>query len=161
MREKLLDVRELKGLEIYAQGIKAKQALETLGLQVTPIYNLIDSKTLKKDMGNLNISGNRYLLPRVANAPDKLTGLLIDLGAVLDNISVYQTLPFATRDKGFLEGFESGEFDVITFTSAETVNNFYKLIHEDLLPCLGQICYCLYWPRYSQCRKIFRSQSND
>lgn len=138
LRNNKLDIRELTGLKIYAQGNKAKQALETLGLQVTPIVSLIDSKTLIKDMGNLNITGNRYLLPRVANAPEKLPGLLLDLGAVLDNISVYQTLPFATRDNGFLEGFESGEFDVITFTSAETVNSFYKLIPEDLLPCLDK-----------------------
>jgi uroporphyrinogen III methyltransferase/synthase len=138
LRKNSLDVRELKGLEIYAQGIKAKQALETLGLQVTPINNLIDSKTLKIDMGNFNITGNRYLLPRVANAPEKLPGLLLDLGAVLDNISVYQISPFANGDNGFLEAFESGEFDVITLTSKETVNNLHKLIPEDLLPSLDK-----------------------
>ncbi len=136
LRKKALDVRERKGLEIYAQGTKAKQALESLGLKVTPISNLTDSKTLKNDMGNENIAGNRYLLPRVANAPMKLPGLLLELGAVSDNISVYQISPLDTCDKGFLEGFESGEFDVITFTSAETVNSFYKLMPDDLLPCL-------------------------
>ena len=136
LRANKMDIRELKEVEVYAHGTKSRQALENLGLRVIPISNLLDTNTLKRDMGNLNVAGNSYLLPRVADAPELLPKLLIDLGAVVDNVSVYQTLPFTPRDTGFFESLESGDIDVITFTSAETVSNFYKLIPENLLPCL-------------------------
>jgi uroporphyrinogen III methyltransferase / synthase len=138
LREKRLDIRELKGLEVYTHGTKANQAVEALGIRVTPISNPLDAETLKKSMGKDKLSGCRYLLPRAANAPQHLPELLMELGAVVDAIPVYQSLPHCPKDTGFFESFGHGEINVITFTSAETVKNFYKLTPKNLLPRLEE-----------------------
>jgi uroporphyrinogen III methyltransferase / synthase len=138
LREKNSDIRELKGLEVYTHGAKANQALEALGIRVTPISNPLNAEALKKSVGNGKLSGCRYLLPRAANAPQHLPELLMELGAVVDAIPVYQSLPLCPKNTGFFESFERGEINVIIFTSAETVNNFYKLIPKNLLPRLEE-----------------------
>jgi uroporphyrinogen III methyltransferase / synthase len=136
LKEKNLDIRELKGLEIFAHGNKANQAVEALGIRVAPISNPLDAETLKKSMGKEKLSGCRYLFPRATKAPQHLPVLLMDLGAVVDTIPVYQSLPHSPKNTDFFESFGLGEIDVITFTSAETVNNFYKLTPKNLLPRL-------------------------
>jgi uroporphyrinogen III methyltransferase / synthase len=136
LREKNSDIRELKGLEVYTHGSKAYQAFEAMGIRVTPILNPLNAEALKKSMGKDTLSGGRYLLPRAANAPQHLPELLMELGAAVDAIPVYQSLPFCPKNTDFFESFGLGEMNVITFTSAETVNNFYKLIPKNLLPQL-------------------------
>jgi uroporphyrinogen III methyltransferase / synthase len=138
LKEKNLDFRELKGLEIYTHGTKANQAVEALGIRVTPISNPLDTETLKKSMGKKNLSGCKYLFPRAAKAPQHLPELLLELGAAVDAIPVYQSLPFSPQNTDFFESFGHAEINVITFTSAETVNNFYKLIPKNLLPQLEE-----------------------
>ena len=39
LREKKLDIRELKGIEIYTQGTKAYQAIEAFGIESIPLSN--------------------------------------------------------------------------------------------------------------------------
>jgi uroporphyrinogen III methyltransferase / synthase len=138
LREKNSDIRELKGLEVYAHGTKANEAVEALGIRVTPISNPLDAEALKKSMGKDKLSGCRYLLLRAAKAPQHLPGLLMELGAVVDAIQAYQSLPLCPKNTGFFESFGLGEINVITFTSADTVNNFYKLIPKNLLPQLEE-----------------------
>jgi uroporphyrinogen III methyltransferase / synthase len=138
LREKNSDIRDLKGIEVYTHGTKANQAFEALGIRVTPISNPLNAESLKKSMGKDKFSGCRYLLPRAAKAPQQLPELLMELGAVVDAIPVYQSLPFSPKNTGFFESFELGEINVITFTSADTVNNFYKLIPKNLLPRLEE-----------------------
>ena len=154
LREKNLDIRELKGLEIYTHGTKANEALEALGIRVTPISNPLDAETLKKSMGKNKLAGCRYLLPRAAKAPQQLPGLLMELGAVVDTISVYQSLPNCPKDTNFFESFGLGEINVITFTSAETVNNFYKLTPKDLLPRLKESIIACIGPATANAAKL-------
>lgn len=136
LKEKNSDIRELKGLEIYTHGTKASQALEAIGIRVTPISNPLNAESLKKSMGMDKLSERRYLFPRAAKAPQHLPELLMELGALVDAIPVYQSLLNCPKDTGFFESFRLGEVNVITFTSAETVNNFHKLTPKDLLPQL-------------------------
>lgn len=153
LRENKLDIRELKGIEIYTQGTKAYQAIEGLGIAATPFSNPLNLEALKKALDNKILSTQKYLIPRVTNAPEILPSLLLEIGARIETIHVYQNLANNPKDEGFWESFALGEIDVITFTSVETVNNFYKLIPNKLLHHLEKTTVACIGPATAEAAK--------
>ena len=91
------------------------------------------------------MTGQRVLLPRAALAREALPVELAQRGAVVEDITVYQTLPVAPDPDGLAE-LERG-VDVATFTSASTVQNYFALLGERagrlldgaLVACIGPV----------------------
>lgn len=71
--------------------------------------------------------GWRILLPRALEAREILPETLRDLGAEVDVVAVYQTVP-AEPDPATVERLRAGGFDAVTFTSPSTVRNFVALL---------------------------------
>jgi uroporphyrinogen III methyltransferase/synthase len=71
--------------------------------------------------------GWRFLIPRALEAREVLRDTLEPLGAVVDVVPVYRTVP-ATPAPEALERLAAGGFDVVTFTSPSTVRNFLAML---------------------------------
>ncbi len=83
------------------------------------------------------VSGQRILLPRAAEAREVLPRELRNLGARVDEIAVYQTVrPQAARTQELSALLKAGKIDLVTFTSSSTVRNFVALFPNDEVSAL-------------------------
>jgi len=84
------------------------------------------------------------LLPRADIAGDDLVEGLKELGAEVHQVTAYRTVPADEAGTEARQMLLRGEIDVITFTSASTVNNLvavlgqeWKAIERTKLACIG------------------------
>jgi len=80
--------------------------------------------------------GLRVLLPRAEAAREALADGLVALGAQVEEIPTYRTLPAAPDREGLAELARG--VDAITFTSSSTVRNFVELVVGMPSPNRGQ-----------------------
>ena len=147
LKEKNKDIRDLKGVRVYAIGPKTKEAIYDLNISVDTVPENYVAESLIECIGKDNIDGKSFLLPRATVARDILPNTLREMGASIDVVSVYQTIAPKQSDSSFLRRLDEGSIDVITFTSSSTVINFLdrldKKYHEKLygitIACIGPI----------------------
>lgn len=91
------------------------------------------------------LSGRRILLPRADIARDALETGLTRAGAIVEKVVAYRTVP-ADTPPGLLQRLESGEIDVVTFTSSSTVRGLVgmlggsaALLQRATIACIGPI----------------------
>ncbi|KMP12252.1 HemD protein [Candidatus Nitromaritima sp. SCGC AAA799-C22] len=138
LREKDKDIRELKGVRIYAIGPKTAQAVHDLNVRVDTVPEDFVAESLIESLGRESVEGKKFLLPRAAVAREILPETLREMGAAIDVVPAYQTVPPAHPDPEFLKRLEEGSIDVITFTSSSTVNNFMDRLGKEQKARLGQ-----------------------
>ena len=142
-----------------ARAIKAGEAdlMVAGGVGTAPIYPIARSL---KQKGNriITIQGQGRALshiqpavtaciPRAAVAREVLPKTLRDMGAKVDIAPAYQTVLPKPKSDAFLKRLQSGDIDVLTFTSSSTVKNFLELTGKSLLKeikktriaCIGPI----------------------
>jgi uroporphyrinogen III methyltransferase / synthase len=121
------DLRDLGGARIAAVGSVTAAKLRELHLQVDlvpPNYEAREiAKAFAREGGLENL---RILLLRAEVGTPDLPKQLEDLGAIVDDVGVYQTLPETEDPQG--EGANLGEngADWLTFTSGSTVRHFHE-----------------------------------
>ena len=79
----------------------------------------------------VNIDGSRVLLPRAEEARPVLPDELRKMGARVDEITVYRTVPVTDSAEQLIAALRSGGIDLVTFTSSSTVRNFKALLPEE------------------------------
>lgn len=80
-----------------------------------------------------DVRGKRILLPRADIASKKLPALLLERGALVDDIAAYLTsIPRGLTGERLKEIFNQG-VDVVTFTSPSTVRNLAQVVGKDAL----------------------------
>lgn len=136
LRLKDRDIRDLKGVRVYAIGKKTESAVRDLGIRVDLVPEKFVAESLLESIGKENVQGKRFLLARAAVAREILPEQLRALGATVDVAPVYQTLPPKNKNKELMERLQKGAIDVITFTSSSTVKNFVDLLEDDQKPLL-------------------------
>lgn len=136
LKEKDKDIRDLKGVRIYAIGRKTENTIRKLGIRVDVVPEKFVAESLLESIGKENVEGKRFLLPRAAVAREILPEQLRALGAIVDVAPVYQTLPPKKRNEALEAKLRNDMIDVITFTSSSTVTNFIDLLGNDLPPLL-------------------------
>ena len=147
LRERKKDIRQLKGVCIYAIGPKTEQAVRDLNIGVDIIPENYVAESLIEIMGKEDITGKNFLLPRAAIAREILPDTLRAMGANIDVVPAYQTLTPQKSDFSFLKRLDEGNIDVITFTSSSTVTNFlnrlskkhYEKLHGITIACIGPV----------------------
>jgi uroporphyrinogen III methyltransferase / synthase len=120
------DVRALGNLRIAAIGPATAAKLKELHLHVDVMPEEYLTKKVAKAIRDFeSIENLRILLARAQVANRELTKELEDLGGIVDDITVYKTVP-ETEDRAGTAGklLETGA-DWITFTSSSTVENFH------------------------------------
>jgi uroporphyrinogen III methyltransferase/synthase len=118
-----LDARALKGLKITAIGPATSEALTDRGVAPDYMPAIFTSEGIIAGLKSAGISGQRFLLPRADIADEELTRGIDRLGGRVDEIAVYRTVPAPEAISQAKQMLETGEIDVITFTSSSTVAN--------------------------------------
>jgi uroporphyrinogen III methyltransferase/synthase len=139
-----LDSRWLSGIKIGAIGPATSKALAEKGIYPDYVPKIYNSQGFLAELKKADIAGCRVLLPRANIAGNELTDGLIELGATVKQITAYKT---AISTKGVSQGKRMllrGEIDIITFTSASTVNSLlaileqeWEVIKQAKLACIG------------------------
>jgi uroporphyrinogen III methyltransferase/synthase len=147
LRSRQQDIRSLGNIRIAAIGPATTRAIEALHLRVDLMPEEYRAEALVSVLGD--VSGQRILLPRAAEAREILPQELTALGAQVDEIAVYQTVrPQQTRSDELRDLLQSGKIDLVTFTSSSTVRNFMALfadedirsvLYKTKIGCIGPI----------------------
>ena len=139
-----LDARGLAKQQLGAIGTATAGALEQRGLHTDLVPGEYTSQGLLRALEQQEMTGRRVLLPRADIAGKELTRGLTRLGAEVDEITAYQTIPNTQGISQARERIQAGDIDVITFTSASTVVNLMTAIGEEtgalkdiVIACIG------------------------
>jgi uroporphyrinogen III methyltransferase/synthase len=138
-----LDARWLSEVKIGAIGPATAKTLEKHGVCSDYVPQIYTSHGFVAGLDKKAIKGQKILLPRADIAGNELTDGLAGLHAEVHQVTAYRTVAVDADSpgKGMLL---KGEIDVITFTSASTVNNLIAVLGKDWqvikkakLACIG------------------------
>lgn len=135
-----------RGARVAAIGPKTADALRQRGIEPDFVPEEYVAETILPGLGDLQ--GKWVLLPRAEIARKELPEAILNAGGIAHEIIVYRTLP-ANIDVQGLNALKSG-VDIITFTSASTVENFVaiakqkgldplSLPNDPLFACIGPV----------------------
>ncbi|MDQ5987876.1 MAG: uroporphyrinogen III methyltransferase / synthase [Syntrophus sp. SKADARSKE-3] len=127
------DIRDLKDIRFCTIGPATAEAIKKMGLRVDLIPREYISEGIVQAFENVNLQGAKVLLPRAEQARDVIPEGLTRLGAQVDVVTVYRTINSGREKKELEPLLNSGEVDVITFTSPSTVANFMEIMGKDFV----------------------------
>lgn len=116
-------------LEIYAVGEKTEEALEQAGVRVTLTPDVFSADALAESMADREVEGKRFLFPRSNIGKDVIPTFLREMGAEVDEVTVYKNVPPQQQDLDAVRNaLLYGEIDVVTFFSPSAVRNFLQMM---------------------------------
>jgi uroporphyrinogen III methyltransferase/synthase len=122
------DARAIGGVRIAAIGpaTAAKVREQRLSVDLQPDEYIAEAvvKAFEKEGSIENL---RILIARAQEARDFLPEELTRLGAIVDVVAVYRTVPETEDVSGGMARFREEGADMITFTSSSTAENFMAL----------------------------------
>ena len=120
------DLRDIGGVKIAAVGPATAAKLKELHLRVDAMPEEYVSAKIAKAMTNFeSIDNLRILLMRAEIANRELPKELESLGAIVDDVASYRTVPETEDRNGAVAKLLEEGADWITFTSSSTVENFH------------------------------------
>lgn len=128
-----LDARALAGVKVAAIGPATADAVHQMGIVADFVPQAYVAESVAEGLIALGIQGQRFLLPRAAEAREVLPEKLREAGATVDIVPVYETRPVAENRDKLLEELEAGRIDCVTFGSSSTVRHFLDAIPADTL----------------------------
>jgi len=138
-----LDARWLKGIHIGAIGPATAKALGGKGLRPDCIPQKYTSQGLLAELKKQDINKKRVLMPRAEAAGKALTLGLSSLGAEVDEVAAYRTLPDTVGLARVEQMLLEGEIDIVTLTSSSTVTSLISILGKKrevinaLIACIG------------------------
>jgi len=146
LKETGQDIRELKGVRIYTIGPKTEQAVRDFGMRVDCVPENFVAESLIESLRLENVQGKRFLIPRAQVAREILPDQLREMGAEVDVVAAYQTVPPTRKNEDLARRLKDGGIDVITFTSSSTVTNFLEQTGPELRPYLDRVTFACIGP---------------
>ncbi len=131
LREINSDIRKLKNAKICAIGPATKEALEIRGLRVDIMPSEYRAEALLTQLKSEIINGDRVLLPRSDIARVILPETLKEMGAFVDEVVAYRTVPGETEKALLMNILTEEKIDMIIFTSSSTIRNFVALLDKN------------------------------
>jgi uroporphyrinogen III methyltransferase/synthase len=125
---KKLDARQFGGTKIGAIGPATAGALEERGLHPDYIPKRYTSQGFLAGLKKQDVVGRRVLLPRSDIAGNELSDGLTKRGVKVHQVTAYRTATVTNSSSQAKQMLLSGEIDVITFTSASTVNSLLAIL---------------------------------
>jgi uroporphyrinogen III methyltransferase / synthase len=120
------DLRDIGGVRIAAVGPATAAKLKELHLKVDVMpEEYVSAKIVKALIKYETIENLKILLLRAQVASPELPKELEALGAIVDDIATYKTVPETEDVNGAAARLLSEGADWITFTSSSTVENFH------------------------------------
>jgi uroporphyrinogen III methyltransferase/synthase len=127
-----LDARAFAGVKLVAVGPATADALSERGLlaDVVPeryvAEGIVDSLRARDD-----VRGTRVLYPKAEGARDVIPAELRAMGADVDEVPVYRSVPDPAGVSAARDALDGGGVDIITFTSSSTVRFFVESVGLD------------------------------
>jgi uroporphyrinogen III methyltransferase/synthase len=120
------DVRDIGGVKIAAVGPATAAKLKELHLKVDAMPDEYVTAKIAKALTDFeSIDNLRILLMRAEIANRELPKELESLGAIVDDVASYRTVPETEDRNGTAAKMLESGADWITFTSSSTVENFH------------------------------------
>lgn len=129
--EKGLDVRAVKDVRTAAIGPATAKRLGEFGLKSDIVPETYQAESVVEAFEKEDMEEKRVLLPRAKEARPILPVELVKLGAVVNEITAYQTEQASENLDLLIKRLEEGSIDIVTFTSSSTVKNFKALLPDD------------------------------
>ena len=143
LRALKLDSRALTNVKIGAIGPATAQSLGTRGIIPDYLPAVYTTRGILDGLKKHKVSGQRFLLPRADIADKELTDGLALLGAKVDEVTTYRTIPATEAIARAKKMLKSGEIDMITFTSSSTVTNLVSAFRGEKLAVNGARIACI------------------
>ncbi len=129
------DARALAGVKLAAIGSATADALAKRGLVADLIPSAFKAEELAEALTGQITAGDKILIARAKVAREVLPESLRKIGADVTIATAYETVADCDNKDELVEALESGEADVVTFTSSSTVTNLLDVLGDkkDLL----------------------------
>ncbi len=125
------DIRALGTVRIAAIGPATADAVREYHVGVDVVAEKAVAEGLIERLSEAESwNGKHVLIPRAAEARPVLPDYLKQQGARVDVVPVYKTIRPTETDEALLEAIERNEYDLVTFTSSSTAENFAALFGE-------------------------------
>jgi uroporphyrinogen III methyltransferase/synthase len=123
------DARSIGGarIAVIGPGTAAKLREWHLAVDLMPERDFVAEGLVTAFKDNFSIENLKVLWVRGAEARNVVSTGLSGLGAIVDEAIAYQTVPETEDNQDAAERLRDEGADVITFTSASTVENFFAL----------------------------------
>jgi uroporphyrinogen-III synthase len=120
------DMRDIGGVRIAAVGPATAERLKELHLKVDVMpKEYVGVKVAAAISEYESVENLKILLARAEDANSDLPKKLEELGAIVDDVACYRTIPETEDSEGTAALLEESGADWITFTSGSTVENFH------------------------------------
>lgn len=136
----------LRNVRFGAIGPATAEALVNAGLRADYIPKRFVAEGILEDIPRSHVEGKKILLPRADIARTDLSEGLARLGATVQDIALYRTVPFDGNGTAGMHLLENGQVDIVTFTSSSTVTNLVNMLGKDnhvlnkaLIACIGPV----------------------
>ncbi|MBI5476768.1 MAG: uroporphyrinogen-III synthase [Ignavibacteriales bacterium] len=122
----------VKDKMIFAVGGKTGLLLEQYGIGTISIPEKFSAVELSNLIKQESLKGKCFLFPKGNIAKETIPSTLKALGASVDEVVVYKTIPPSPENIDSIKKlFDNNSVDVVTFTSPSTVKNFFNLLGYD------------------------------
>jgi len=125
------DVRALGHLKFACIGPVTKERLADYGIISDILPETYRAESVVDAFSHMNMQRKKVLLPRAKVARTILPEELIKMGAVVDEVTAYETILCDDAKETLISLLTDQEIDAVTFTSSSTVSNFMSLLTED------------------------------
>ena len=136
LSDKGMDVRALGHIKTACIGPATADRLRSWGLFSDIIPKNYRAESVVEAFATTPIKGLKVLLPRAMEARSVLPEELTRMGAMVSEVTAYETHQVADAADSMIEGLEAGTIDMVTFTSSSTVKNFHRLLPKDRIDAL-------------------------
>jgi uroporphyrinogen III methyltransferase/synthase len=123
-------VRDLQALVIGAIGPATAAELAKNGVRVDVIPRQYVAEGLLEALGDRDLTGKAFLIPRAKVARDVVPRVLREKGGRVEVVEAYETA-VPQLPAGELQRLLTPSPDVITFTSSSTASNFARLAGQN------------------------------
>ena len=132
LRNASLDARAFAGVKIAAVGPATASALLDRGLAVDVAPDRFVAEALLDALRDRrDVRGVRVLYAAAEGARETLQEGLDELGAVVDRIVLYRSVPDGEGAAALRDRLIAGDIDLVTFTSGSSVNAFVDAVGDE------------------------------
>lgn len=128
-----LDARAFASTKIAAMGPRTAQALRARGLLADFVPEKYVAESMVEGLAKKGLEGKRVLIARARVARQVLPERLVEAGAIVTALPIYETLPVFDDTRDLLDHLEAGDVHCVTFMSSSAVRNFFERIPPDVM----------------------------
>ena len=135
LQQLTFDARHFGASHVAAVGAATARALQEIGITADVVPEKFMGEemaaALKEFIGEGEIRGKRFLLLRADIARPALRDELLKMGAMVEDVAIYQTRRPERLPEDVSAAIEKGKIDWVTFTSGSTATNLWELLSAE------------------------------